>query len=52
MFGFDLKPRFTRHYSRLVKHNPTLERQIDMVLERLAANPRDPKLRSHEGLGG
>lgn len=48
MFSFDLKSRFTRKYAKLVKRNPKLESQIDAVLDRLVANPRDPKLGSHK----
>ena len=48
MFRFNLKPHFTRRYSKLVKRNRVLEATVDNVLERLAANPRDPSLRSHK----
>lgn len=48
MFSFNLKPRFTRRYARLVRKNRQLEPQIDEVLDRLAADPRDPKLSSHK----
>ena len=47
-FSFNLKPRFRRKYAKLVRKNRQLEQQIDEVLDRLAADPRDTKLSSHK----
>lgn len=48
MFRFNLKPRFTRKYRKLIKRNRDLGIDIDSVLDRLAADPRDPSLDSHK----
>ena len=48
MFSFNLKPRFTRKYAKLVKRDRGLEKQINTVLDHLAENPRSPDLKSHK----
>lgn len=48
MLRFNLKPRFTRKYAKLVKRDRSLERQINTVLDLLADDPRDPRLKSHK----
>jgi mRNA-degrading endonuclease YafQ of YafQ-DinJ toxin-antitoxin module len=42
-----LTPRFRRAYRRLVGKNPALQPQIEMTLRRLAADPGDPRLKTH-----
>ena len=48
MFSFNLKPRFTRKYAKLVKPDRGLEERIAIALDRLAENPRFPELKSHK----
>ncbi|MBU6401921.1 MAG: type II toxin-antitoxin system YafQ family toxin [Verrucomicrobia bacterium] len=42
-----LTPRFERAFRRLVRRAPTLQPQIETALRRMAANPTDPRLKTH-----
>jgi len=42
-----LTPKFERAFRRLTRKNPTLQKQIEAVLERMAEDLNDPRLKAH-----
>lgn len=50
MYKLNFTPRFHRAYKRLIKRDKALENTIDSVLITLAADPRNPRIRSHKVL--
>ena len=48
MFTLRPSPRYRRNLKKLVRKDKALAERVRSVLTRLAANPRDPSLRSHK----
>ena len=48
MFGLNFLPLFKRKVKKLTRRDEKLAAQFKTTLNLLAANPTDPKLRSHK----